>query len=367
MKRQLRQGWPAYGCLAGLVAAGALVSGCGGKAGGPPAGFPVLAVLAPAAATNLAQEVELVGTLVARDHVRVVSEVDAVVREIAFEEGGRVEDGQKLFALDRVRLEAGLGDAEARFGLANANRVRARTLLDSRTISAQEFDQVEAGFLAAQAALTAAREDLSDATIVAPFPGLAGKRLVSVGQFVRRGDALVDVVRVDPLEVEIGVPERFTGGLRLGLPLVFASPARAGESFRGVVTYVGPSVDVSTRTLPIKATLDNADGRLRPGMFGQAVLQVGEPVAALVVPSSAITISPVGARVVVRNEKGQAELRTVEAGRYFAGRTEIRSGLVAGEQVVVEGHQKMGPGSTILVSPKSAAYGIRIEAATPQG
>lgn len=320
--------------------------------------WPVSAVVAQVEQEKIEEAVSLVGSLRAREAIDLVSEIDAVVEEIGFSEGQPVERDAVLFRLDEAKLQASLEAAQARFKLAETNFKRNEELLRNQTISQQEFDQVLANLEADQAALDLAREQLADAVIRAPFAGVTGERQVSVGQFVNRGTVLGSLVNMDPLEAVFDVPERYLGQLSAGRTVTIRTAAYGDEGFAGEVFFVAPRVNERDRTVRVKAKIPNTDGRLKPGMFGNLALVLGVREAALTLPESCLKYRGDDASVVVRNAEGKAEFRPVSVGIRMKGRVEIVDGVTAGELVVAEGHQKMGPGSTIMIAPGSERYGV---------
>lgn len=266
--------------------------------------------------------------------------------------------GDTLFTFDDGKLKAFRDQAQAAFRLAQSNRSRAEELLANETISQQEYDQADATFASAEASLAAAEDNLADANIVAPFDGVMSARTVSAGQFVARGQVLASLVQVDPMDVVFDVPGRFVAGIRQGDKVQFTTPAWPDTSFDADVVYLAPRLDEQTRTLNGKARLKNPEGLLRPGMFGQVELRVGDSLQAVVIPSASVNLSADGARVVVMGDDGRAVFRSVSLGRRQQDWIEVKDGLDAGEILVVEGHQKMGPGTRIQISEKSKVYGV---------
>lgn len=350
------------GCLA-------LVGGCApsppGGPGGPGGGYPASAVVGRVEERTLNEEVVATGTLVARDAVTVISELDAAVREIGFTEGQSVSKGQMLFRLDPVRTQAQLEEAQAAYTIAELSYERSLALQENGTISAQEFDQAESAYLSAKAQLALAGDQHSKTEIAAPFDGVAAEREVSVGQYVNRGQMLTSLIAIDPLELEFDIPERHLSKLEAGMEATFASPAYPEEPFAGEVTYVSPSVDRGMRTIRVKATLDNADARLRPGMFGDVTLVLARRDGVLVIPESAVQLLGGLPTVMAINEVGLSEFRQVTVGARIRGWLEVREGLSVGELVVVEGYQKMGPGMQVVATEGSAEYGVTPGPLTP--
>lgn len=338
------------------------LAGCGNDEGsGPQGAFAVSAVVAPVTEERLEEKILLVGSLEAVEEVDLVSEIDARVMAILFEEGEAVAENQELIRLDDRKLKASVAEMEARFDLARANLERSRVLLDRETISEQDFDQAEAEFDSAQALLELARERLADAVIRAPFDGVMTERLISMGQYMSRGQILASLVAVNPLEAQFNVPERYIGQLEMNQTIEISVEAFPGDSFSGDVVFISPRVNRESRTVLVKSVIDNRDRRLKPGMFGRLDLIFAARSASLVIPEAAIQYSGDQASVVVMNDEGVAEFRMVEVGKRLAGKAEILSGLEAGERVVVEGFQKMGPGTPINISADSREYGISPE------
>ncbi len=349
-----------------LVAPALLLTGCGrppGPRGGPPADMQVLAVLAPANTEAVGDLVEVAGELVARDAVELVSEVDARLVQVGFEDGARVATGQELFRFDETRFRARHLQAAAEYELARATLERSRELFGSDTIPRQELDHAEARHSAAEAALALAAADLRDTRLVAPFDGRITRKTVSAGQFVARGRLLATLVRSDDPDVLFHVPERHLKALQAGQHITFEGVASDAPR-TATITYLSPRIDPATRTLEVKARLLEPSAADLPGRFGRVRLLLNVVPDALTVPAAALLESAAGTRVVVANGEDRAEFREVVTGRRLSDRVEIVQGLAAGERVVVEGHQKMGPGVGIAVSPKSAAHGIAPSAAT---
>ena len=339
-----------------------MITGCGKPpppAGGPPGDFAVNAVIAQAVAESVPVAVQLVGSLQARDTLDLVSEINAPVSEVLFTDGDEVNAGQALVQLDDSKLSAQYKEAEARFSLAETNFKRNRELLKNQTISQQEFDQSQAEFSVAEATLALLASDLEDAVIQAPFAGVVSEKMVSPGEYLTVGRPVTRLVRLDPLEVAFQVPERYAGMLATGQSINLRTVAFPDREITGTVFFVDTVLDQSTRTVLAKAEIANPDHRLKPGMFGTLNLILAVREDAVVVPESAIRYSGDQATVVVMNSEDAAEFRPVTVGERLTGRGEISQGLEAGERVVVEGFQKMGPGTKILISPKSEAYGVK--------
>lgn len=362
--------WDRMRTVSGITAMMAVAGlwGCGGSPSGPdgpPSAMGVRAVVAAVQREAVEDRVSLVGSLSARDAVEVSSETDGRIESILFNEGQPVTNGQVLIRLDSDKAAAEVEQARARFRLSETDFERGRDLLKSETISQQEYDRLEATFIEARASLALSEAYLEDATVAAPFDGVVGKRYVSHGQFVTRGMALTSVVRMDPLDAEFNVPERYLGRLNVGQRIEITTVAYPERAFPGHVTFLAPQINLSTRTVAVEAEIANDEGLLRPGMYGQLDLILRVQAEALVIPEAAILIQGNRAMVVVMNDDGVAEFRPVTVGIRLPSRAVIDAGLAEGERVVVEGHQKLGPGVPIQIAPASAAYGVPAPTPTP--
>ena len=324
--------------------------------------FAVPVVVAEAKLEPISERIFVVGTLAPNEVVDIKSEIDARVEELGFDEGEAVNRGQILFKLDDAKLRAAVNLADANFLLAETVLERNRSLLESRSISQQELDRSVATHAATQASLELARQNLIDATILAPFDGVMGARMISPGQVVNQGTILTTIVDTSPLKAEFNMPERFIGQLTIGQTIEIRVTAYETETFSGEVYFISPQVNTSSRTVLMKARVPNDDGRLIPGMFGNLDLILNVKESAIVIPESPVSYRGDLASVYVVTPEGEADLRSVRVGIRLAGRLEITEGVAVGERVVIEGTQKIGPGSPVSISPRSELESPEAEA-----
>jgi len=292
-------------------------------------------------------EIDLVASLAPNERVELKSEISGVIEEIAFTEGDSARKGQLLIAIDDVKLKARLAEAEADFSVAKTNLDRNRNLRQTNTISEQAYDQSTGEADAAEAHLELRRRELEDARIRAPFDGVIGLRRVSPGQYIQAGQELTTLVSIDPIKADFQVPERYIGVLETGQQIRISVAAYPDKAFHGEVYFISPEVSVSTRNVLVRAYVANADGLLKPGMFGNLSLVVDVKEDAVVVPESAIVVRANRTLVIVVDENNAAQIKMVKPGLRLDGAVEILEGLRGGERVIVEGHQKLGPGSPV--------------------
>lgn len=308
--------------------------------------------------TPLVESVSSVGNFIANEEVVLRPEVDGRIVEIAFEEGQRVKKGQLLFRLDASVFEAQLREAEARLALSTRNYERAKALHEKGHSSGEILDRSLAEMRIDQASVELNKARLEKTRIVAPFDGLIGLRQVSPGDFVEAKNDLVKLVSLDPLKVEFRLPERYYRVLSEGGMIRAAPDALPGESFEGRIYAIAPTIDLNGRSVAVKATVPNAEHRLRPGMFARVSLLVDRRVAALVVPEAAIVQRGDG-QYVYRIVDDKAELTKVRLGLRQTGRVEVVEGLNQGDTVVTAGQIKLRPGSPVEVAEFDSRTGSK--------
>jgi membrane fusion protein (multidrug efflux system) len=311
-----------------------------------PAAVPVEA--AKVVAAPLSEQVTAVGTLLSDEAVTISSEIPGRLKEIHFHEGQPIEKGAALFTLDDSVYRAQLADADAKLKLAEQTHKRTSQLFSNKYATAQSADETASNLAVSTAAVELARVQLEKAHIVAPFAGIVGLRNVSVGEYISAGQALVNLEAIDPVKADFRVPERFLSAIRVGQTIRIKVDAFPGESFEGKVYAIDPHLDVSGRSLLVRAVIPNADQRLRPGLFARVTVLLELKEAALSVPEQAIV--PQGdSQFVFKIVDGKVKLTKVVIGTRREGRVEIVEGLAAGDQVVTAGQLKIRDGTPVSI------------------
>jgi membrane fusion protein (multidrug efflux system) len=302
------------------------------------------------------EALSLVGTLAANEEVEVKAETDGIVQEVLFQEGQAIQAGDLLIRLDETKLQAEMADAEARLKLFESTFERAKQLHRDQLVSQQEFDQAASAFEASRANVELRRRLLKDARLAAPFSGRTGARSISPGQVITRNTVITWLVDLDPMKVEMNVPERFLGQIQLGQRIQFDVTAYAGRRFEGEIYFIAPRLDLATRTALVKTRIPNADGVLKAGMVANLELALKLRDNAIVIPEVALLSNGDQTFVFVVGADHIVQIRPVVAGQRMARWIEITSGLEPGEKVVAEGHQKIGSGMEVVPSsPEKAA------------
>ena len=318
-------------------------------AGGAPPGLPVL--VATAGTQPLTDRLRAVGTLTANESVLIRSEIPGRVERIHFDEGQPVTAGEPLITLDGAEYRAQVAQTEATVTVNRLNFQRAADLVKTNMLSQQDYDQARARLAESRALLQRHQVMLAKTVLRAPFDGVAGLRLVSPGAYVQPGQDLVNLESLDPLKVEFRVPERHAAAMTVGRPLTLRVDAVSGREFTGEIYAVDPRLDASTRTFALRGRVPNDEGLLRPGMFAQVELTVGERPSAVVIPEQAIV--PRGDKLYVfKVVDGKVAFTPVGTGLREPGIVEIVDGLAAGEVVVTEGQMKLRDGMPVAARPQ---------------
>jgi membrane fusion protein (multidrug efflux system) len=321
--------------------------------GGPGGQMPPTAVETVQAAPEvLSSTISAVGTLKANEAVTVRPEVAGKIEKVHFEDGQRIAAGAPLFTLDASLVRAEVREWEANRDKSQRDAKRAEELSSQKLIAQQDLDAKRSELAVNEARLSSAKTRLSKTIITAPFGGVVGLRQVSPGEYVEAGQALVDLVQLDPLKLEFRVPEIHLGKIAAGQVVAVQLDAFPGEKFPGTVYAVDAMVDPQARNVALRATLDNDDGRLRPGLFARVSLELGSRDDALLLPEQSLW--PQGDKQFVYVVKaGKAELVEVTTGARANGKVEIVKGLEPGATVITAGQLKLFPGAA--VAPVGAA------------
>ena len=298
-----------------------------------------------------------IGTIAAVRGVTVSADLAGTVDRILFESGRAVAADAVLVELDTRQERAQLAAAEAERDLARLNYDRMKGLLDERVVSRAEFDRATADEKATEARAAEIRAAIARKTIRAPFAGVLGIRQVNVGQYLSAGDPVVAIQSLDPVYVNFDVPQQAVREMRLGREVRIASDAAAGETFTARITALDATVDEATRNVQVQATLRNADGVLRPGMFVRAEVLLGASRSVVALPASAVNYAPFGDSVFIVTDLEGPDGRTyrgvrqqfVTLGPTRGDQVAVVSGVAPGDEVATSGVFKLRTGAAVHV------------------
>lgn len=297
-----------------------------------------------------------VGTVDAVYGVTLAAEEGGRVTEIAFESGDEVKKGTVLVLLDSSSEQAQLLAAEAVYDLAKINLNRTRELRASSTIAQSELDTAEARAKEAEAQTENLKAIIARKTVVAPFDGVLGIREVNHGQYVRPGDPIVTLQSAGSRYVNFFVPQQNLSWIRNGLEVEVSGEAIAeGEPMKGKVTAIESTVDVATRNIQIQATLEDKEGRLKPGMFVNVQLFKDGEREVLTIPSTAVLFASYGNSlyIVESAKEGEglvANQHFIRLGESKGDFVEILEGVKKGDEVVRAGAFKLRHGIPVVIN-----------------
>ncbi len=379
--------------VASVLALAACGQGGGGAAPGgapPPPEVGVVTV----AAGDVGLVTELPGRLEASRVAQVRARAAGIVQQRLFQEGSDVKAGQPLFRIDpapyaaaQAQAQAALARAEATLGQATLVAERYKPLAQANAISQQEYTnalsaqkQAEAEVAVARAALRTADINLGYTAVVSPLAGRIGRALVTEGALVGQGEAtpLALVQQVDPLYVNFTQSAAEVLALRRALEQGRLKRAGAeGAQVRvvledgtehpqpGRLLFADLSVDAGTGQVTVRAEVPNPGGQLLPGLFVRVRLEQAKAGNAVLLPQQAVTRGSRGDSALVVGADGQVSPRTVKVGGAQGGQWVVLEGLKPGEQVVVDGFQKIRPKQPVKPVPWSPPGAVAAAAATP--
>lgn len=306
-------------------------------------------IVARAGLVELSDRVEALGTLKASEQVTLTALVSETISAVHFEDGQRVAAGDLLVEMTSAEEQAQLNEARIARDEAARQLKRVRSLASQGSASESLLDQQQRDYDTAEARLKGIASRLGDRVITAPFAGVVGLRQVSVGALVTPGEAITTLDDDRVMKLDFPVPSLFLQSLVPGLAIEAQARALPGQVFRGEVAAIDSRVDPVTRTVLVRARLENPDHLLRPGLLMQVTL-LKRPRTALVVPEEAL--EPEGRvdhvwRVINSADGATVERVVVTVGVRQTGTVEILAGLAEGDQVVIHGHQKLRPGVTV--------------------
>jgi membrane fusion protein (multidrug efflux system) len=337
------------------AAPGAAAAKPGGAAsGGPPGGQPTRVETARVLAAELALDATAVGSLRSNESVVLRPETAGRIATINFRDGVAVSKGSLLLALDAATQAAELDQARANLGLAQANHQRTEDLFARKFISRQALDNAQAALKVQEAALALAQAKLDRTRIRAPFSGIVGIRNVSVGDYVKEGQELVNIEDIGTLKIDFRLPESYLAQLKPGQQLEVSSDALPGQLFTAVLDAINPLVEAGGRAIALRASLPNGEGRLRPGMFVRVRLIFQQRSNVLLIPEQAL-VPDNKVPYVYRVVEGKAKRTPVKTGLRRGAQIEVVEGLSADDEVVTAGQMKLRDGAAVRATGEGAA------------
>lgn len=304
--------------------------------------------IADVKAQDVADKFEAVGTIEAIEGVTIVSEIDASVISLPFEEGSFIKKGALIAQLDDSQLSAEVNRTEALYDQSKASYKRVKSIVDQNAGTPQDLDDAIANLKVAEANHELAKARLSKTRIVTPFDGIIGTRKVSVGAFLRTGQEITELANLNEIRVSFSAPERFLAQLKRNADVIVSSSVFPNYQVKGKIMAIEPILDSQTRNANVVVRVKNPEQKFRPGMSANVSAVLSERPNALTIPNEAVFANGNQSFVFVVKKDSSVVTTPVTLGLQTAKIVEVVNGLQNGMQVVKAGHQKLFDGAKVI-------------------
>jgi len=301
-------------------------------------------VLQPAKLDNV---VRTTGTLRAFDEVELHAETSGRIIKISFTEGSHVKKGDLLVKINDEDLRAQLNKIELQIKLNESQLKRQNELLKINATSQQEFDVADNQMNSFKADRDVVQAALRRTEIRAPFNGTIGLRYVSEGSYVSPASQIASIQNINPLKIDFSIPEKYAGMVKKN-DVVNFSIEETDEQFTGKVYAIEPKINLSSRTLQVRALCDNKTEKLLPGSFAKVELRLKETNDALMIPTQAV-IPVLKGQTVFISKNGTAQSIPVKTGVRTATEVQITDGLSSGDTIITTGINSLKPKAPVKV------------------
>jgi membrane fusion protein (multidrug efflux system) len=294
----------------------------------------------------LPRVLEVTGALTADESADIAAERDGQVASVRVERGSYVEKGAILATLDDREAKAQLDQARASLAWADSESARYAELRQKQVVAKSENQRKETDRDLNKAALSLAEKSFTDCVIRAPFSGVVTEKKISAGAYIRKGQAICGLVKVDPLRADLAIPESAVSAIQIGQKAKLNVQSFPDRTFDATVRYIGPSLRSESRTLVVEAIVPNPQHLLKPGLFVTARVSLPKADKTLLVPFASVLTDSGVSHVFVLGPQRVTE-RIVALGDRYADAIEVHSGLAAGERVVVSPDRRLTDGLEI--------------------
>ena len=318
----------------------------GRKPGGPAAVLNVNGIVIKT--ENFSNSLSIAGSIEANEQVDIRSEISGLVTAINFTEGTSVSKGKVLVKINDLELQAQLSQALTKQNLAQETEYRAGMLLQKEAISKEEYDVALAELKSLQSQTQLIRAQLSKTQIRAPFSGKIGLRSISAGEYITPASTIARLVSTNPVKITFSIPEKYAGSIKMNTPISF-TVAGSNNVYKGIIYAIEPGIDISTRTLQLKATASNSKGDLLPGSFAKIDLPLMNVNDAILIPTESIIPVLMGKKVFI-SSNGKAVEVMVETGTRTEKSVLILSGLSVGDTVLTSGIMSLKKDVPVIVN-----------------
>lgn len=353
---------------------------------------PVTVTVATARLEAWDRRLTAVGTLEAVQGVDVTNSLGGKVVSIEFQSGDWVDEGDILLRQDVSSETAELQSTQASRQQAERELTRAGELLQEQAVSEEEYEQKRTAVTNLKAQMVAQRATIEKKQITAPFSGMLGIRRTDLGAFLSPGTPIVTLQQIDPILVNFDLPEQQSSSVTKGQTVVLTVSAYPNQRFEGEITATNPLIAETTRSLSVQATVPNQDMLLRPGMFAEVTVELGDTRQVVAVPETAIAFNAYGTSVFLirKNDTGGAAQDSanvnddppesqrpskrpslvanevfVETGERRNLTIEVTQGVSPGERVVTAGQMKLDDGTPVAITDEDPTRDVEPRPSEP--
>jgi membrane fusion protein (multidrug efflux system) len=315
-----------------------------GKNAGPPSNV-TACIVKP---EKLSNQITASGTIRANEDVQLQPELSGKIVQINFKEGSPVSKGQLLVKINDADLQAQYKKLQLQHSLAEQTMQRQKQLLDINGVSQQEFDLAQSSYNTIKADMDFATAQILKTEIKAPFDGVIGLKNVSEGAFVSPTTIIASIQQIDPVKIDFAVPERYSYFLKKSGEVIFSIEGVPGD-LKGQIYAIEPKIDMTTRTVQVRAICPNSKNNIYPGAFAQVKIQLSDIDAAVMIPTEAIIPDINGQKVFIM-KNGKANYVRVETGIRTDAKIQITKGLNAGDTVLTTGIMQLKPNASVQIT-----------------
>jgi len=295
--------------------------------------------------SSIDNAIDAAGTLISNESVEIKPEITGRVTGIYFNEGSYVKEGTLLVKLYDADIKAQLQKLESQRALSQKTLERQQELFKINGISQQEIDITANQVAIYDAEIDLVKAQLQRTEIRAPFDGVIGLRSISSGAIVSPTTVIATLLQNNPLKIDFSVPEKYRSMLSANDYIEFTVAADE-RKYRGTVYVIDPQIDLTTRTIKMRAYVNNPSGALAPGTFASVKLILKNTPNALMIPSQAIIPGARDKKVIIA-DSGRAKFVTVETGIRTEKDIQIVSGISTGDTILISGMLQVKPGMQI--------------------
>lgn len=288
------------------------------------------------------------GTILANEEAELKPEIAGKIIQLLLKEGSSVTKGELLVKINDADFQAQLKKNQLEKDLSETQLKRKQELLKINGISQEDFEVIQNKVNTIKADMEYLQSQIAKTEIRAPFNGLVGLKNVSEGAYVTVGTVIATIQQINPVKIDFSISERYSDVVKKGDKVAFTIEGNR-KSYIGEVFAIEPRIDVTTRTLRVRAICPNSDGTIYPGAFARVQLSLNAINDAIMIPTEAI-IPDLKGKKVYRINNGKAEFVKVETGLRTEAKIQITDGLVFGDTIITTGIMQLKPGAAVKIT-----------------